>query len=249
MITPRAKAVIFSAALLWATLGIYNSQAEKPILTLPKLPTFQVSLPDSVPGISGGDLVSTIKRVKPSVVKISVPGSVGSGFVWRSPNLILTNAHVVKAGKELEVTLTGGETRKAQLIGSNADADVAVIQVEGSILPILEMGDSTAAQQGESVFAIGSPINLQDSVTTGIVSGFRKEGVTFVQTDAAINPGNSGGPLFDRQGQVIGMNTKVPTLKLRGSEGSTMAHGIALAIAINDVVVAADKLVENQGKK
>lgn len=237
MLSPRVKVVLLSAALLWLTVGIYSSQANKPLLTLPKLQAFQVSLP-----VPESDLVSTIKRVKPSVVKISSKGSVGSGWVWRSPNLVVTNAHVVKAGKGLEVTLTGGETRKAQLIGSNPDADIAVIQVEGTVLPPLEIANSTATQQGESVFAIGSPINLDDSVTAGIISGFRKESVTYLQTDAAINPGNSGGPLFNRQGQVIGMNTKVPTLKLRGSEGTTLAHGIALSIAVQDVVVAADKI-------
>ncbi len=143
---------------------------------------------------------------------------VGSGFILTENGQIMTNAHVVKGVKTVTVTLKDGRTFKGTVVGTDPVTDVAVVKIESSNLPTIALGNSDQLKPGEWAIAIGNPLGLDNTVTTGIISatgrssgtlGFANERLNFIQTDAAINPGNSGGPLLNRQGQVIGMNTAI----------------------------------------
>jgi S1-C subfamily serine protease len=162
----------------------------------------------------------------------------GSGFVVDKDGTIITNAHVVDGASKVTVSFEeGGEAIDADVKGVDDDADIAVLKInpEGRDLTVLPLGDSSKAQVGDPVVAIGNPFGLQRTVTTGIVSalqrqvdapsGFPISGV--IQTDASINPGNSGGPLLNAQGQVIGINSQIAT---GGGQGSV---GIGFAVPIN----------------
>ncbi len=139
----------------------------------------------------------------------------GSGFFVSADGYIMTNAHVVRGADKIEVTLNDGQVLEATAIGSDPQTDIAIIKVSGKDFPYLTFGDSEALQIGEPVAAIGSPFQLQASLTTGVVSAKGRQGLRisdledFIQTDAAINPGNSGGPLLNLDSQVIGINTAI----------------------------------------
>lgn len=167
---------------------------------------------------------------------------VGSGFILSKEGEILTNAHVVEGANTVKVTLKDGRTFTGKVIGSDRVTDVAVIKIEASDLPTVPLGNSDVLKPGEWAIAIGNPLGLDNTVTTGIVSatgrssdnvGVPNERVSFIQTDAAINPGNSGGPLLNAQGQVIGMNTAI----------IKNAQGIGFAIPINTAKRIADQLI------
>lgn len=139
----------------------------------------------------------------------------GSGFIVSEDGYIITNAHVVKGADKIEVTLNDGEVKTATLVGADPHTEIAIIKIEAKNSPFLKLGDSEAIEVGECVLAIGSPFQLQASVTQGIVSAKGRQGLNitdledFIQTDAAINPGNSGGPLLALTGEVIGINTAI----------------------------------------
>ena len=135
----------------------------------------------------------------------------GSGFIIDSDGIILTNAHVVAEADEVIVKLTDKRELKAKVLGADKLSDVAVLKVDAKNLPVVKIGDADKAKVGEWVVAIGSPFGFENSVTAGIISAKSRslpdEGyVPFLQTDVAINPGNSGGPLFNLNGEVIGIN-------------------------------------------
>ncbi len=155
----------------------------------------------------------------------------GSGFVINADGYIVTNNHVVDGATEVRVKLSEGRELTAKVVGRDPKIDVALIKVDATGLPVIPLGDSTAMQVGEPVMAIGNPFGLEQTVTTGIVSGTGRvigEGPydDFIQTDASINPGNSGGPLINASGRAIGINTAI----LSRSGGSI---GIGFAIPIN----------------
>lgn len=139
----------------------------------------------------------------------------GSGFIIAEDGYILTNNHVVAGAEKITVRLADQREFTAEVIGADPQSDVAVIKINGKNLPILNLGDSDALEVGEWVIAIGSPFELSQTVTVGVVSakGRNRMGITdyenFIQTDAAINPGNSGGPLLNIHGEVVGMNTAI----------------------------------------
>jgi serine protease Do len=140
--------------------------------------------------------------------------SLGSGFIISADGYILTNNHVVDKAKDIRVALSDGRVLDARLVGRAAEIDVALIKVEAANLPTAILGDSDAIDVGDWVMAIGNPFGLSHTVTKGIVSAKgRVIGAgpydNLIQTDAAINPGNSGGPLFNLQGDVIGINTLI----------------------------------------
>ena len=167
----------------------------------------------------------------------------GSGFVISQDGYIITNNHVVGDADKVTVTMVDGREFEAKVVGTDPDSDVAVIKVDATGLPTLELGDSDAAQVGDWVLAVGSPFGLQHSVTAGIVSAKSRNnvGITgfpdFIQTDAAINPGNSGGPLVDLDGKAIGLNTAILS-----RSGGFM--GIGFAIPIDNVRWAKDQIVD-----
>lgn len=141
--------------------------------------------------------------------------SQGSGFVISSEGFIMTNAHVVKGAEKIEVVMHNGEVLTATLVGSDPHTDIAIVKVDGKDLPYLKLGDSEALDIGEWVVAIGSPFQLESSLTVGVVSAKGRQNLRisdledFIQTDAAINPGNSGGPLLNLKSEVIGINTAI----------------------------------------
>ena len=166
----------------------------------------------------------------------------GSGFILNTDGHILTNAHVVDGADQVDVVLKDGRTFQGKVLGTDPVTDVAVIKIDADNLPTVSMGNSDQLKPGEWAIAIGNPLGLDNSVTTGIISatgrsssqvGVPDKRVQFIQTDAAINPGNSGGPLLNASGQVIGINTAI----IQG------AQGLGFAIPINTAQRIADQLI------
>jgi serine protease Do len=158
--------------------------------------------------------------------------SLGSGFVWSSDGIIVTNNHVVEGASRITVNLNDGSQLPARLIGVDPDSDLAVLRVEAKNLVAAPVGTSSDLLIGETVVAVGNPFGLSGTVTTGVVSAVgrsvpsQEEGRTFtdfIQTDASINPGNSGGPLLNIEGKVIGINVAI----------YTQAQGIGFAIPVD----------------
>jgi putative serine protease PepD len=208
--------------------------------------------PDSVAGIA--------QRVLPSVVSINTTtvngGGSGSGFVIDSSGYILTNNHVISdavlSGGKIQVSLNDGSTYSGKVIGRDASFDLAVLKIEATGLKALQFGDSDKIAVGDAVIAIGSPLGLSGTVTTGIISAKDRAVTTgdsaaessfinALQTDAAINPGNSGGPLVDATGAVIGINSAIASL---GSSWQAGSIGLGFAIPINQGRKIADQLIK-----
>lgn len=141
--------------------------------------------------------------------------SQGSGFIVSADGYIMTNAHVIKGADKITVVLNTGKEMDATLVGMDTHTDIAIIKIEGKDLPFVNLGDSDAMEIGEWVVAIGSPFQLEASLTVGVVSAKGRQNLKitdledFIQTDAAINPGNSGGPLLNLDSEVIGINTAI----------------------------------------
>ena len=171
--------------------------------------------------------------------------SLGSGFIVSEDGYILTNNHVVQDADEIIVRLNDRRELEAVLIGADPSSDLAVLKVDADDLPTVELGDSDKLDVGEWVVAIGSPFGFDYSVTAGIVSAKgrslpNENYVPFIQTDVAINPGNSGGPLFNLDGQVVGINSQIYT-----RSGGFM--GVSFAIPINVAMDVAEQL-KSKGK-
>jgi S1-C subfamily serine protease len=191
--------------------------------------------------------IEVYKRVLPSVVNITstavaydffygaVPEQgLGTGFILNKEGQILTNNHVIKDARLVEVTLANRKKYRAQIVGTDPSHDLAVVQISAPNLTPATLGDSHALQVGQKVFAIGNPFGLSGTMTKGIISSIRQvreEDGTYIdealQTDAAINLGNSGGPLLNSHGEVIGINTMIAT------GGAAQSAGVGFAIPIN----------------
>jgi putative serine protease PepD len=192
--------------------------------------------------ISSATAESIYAQVSPGVVTITSNvgngQAIGSGIVLDSQGDILTNAHVIAGARQMQVTLSSGQTVPATLVGSNSAADLAVIRISvpASSLHPVTLGNSGGVQVGDTVYAIGSPFGLSGTLTEGIVSNLNQGGAVstganlsgLIQTDAAINPGNSGGPLVNAAGQVIGINNSIES-PVNGNVG------VGFAIPINQV--------------
>lgn len=168
----------------------------------------------------------------------SIQRGVGSGFIISGDGYVLTNAHVIEGADEVLVTLLDRRELKAKVIGSDARSDVALLKVEGGNLPSLRIGDNGKIRVGEWVIAIGSPFNLENTVTAGIISAKSRDTgdyLPLIQSDVAVNPGNSGGPLINMRGEVIGITSQIATL----SGGS---NGISFAVPIDEAMRVADQL-------
>jgi serine protease Do len=166
---------------------------------------------------------------------------VGSGFVLTADGYVMTNAHVVDGADEVLVTLTDKREFKARIIGADRRTDVAVVKIEASGLPTVKVGDINQAKVGSWVIAIGSPFNLENTVTAGIISAKQRDTGEFlplIQTDVAINPGNSGGPLINMRGEVIGINSQIYS-----RSGGYM--GISFAIPIDEAMRVSEQLRAN----
>jgi putative serine protease PepD len=211
-------------------------------------------------GAAGSPVIGVARKVLPSVVSINVRGSssevTGSGFVYDHQGHIVTNNHVVEgagAGGEISVSLPDGTRQAAKIVGRSPSYDIAVIQVAASpkLVPA-SIGSSAQVKVGESVVAIGSPLGLTSTVTSGIISATHRpvtaggEGETSylnaLQTDAAINPGNSGGPLVDLDGSVIGVNSAIATLGGPANQQSGNI-GVGFSIPIDQVARTVHQII------
>lgn len=162
--------------------------------------------------------------------------SLGSGFIISEDGYILTNHHVIDGADEVIVRMANRNEYVAKIIGSDKASDIAVLKVDAKDLPVLEFGDSDKLKVGEWVLAIGSPFGFDHSVTAGIVSAKGRSlpsdnYVPFIQTDVAINPGNSGGPLFNLDGEVIGINSQIYS-RTGGFMGLSFAIPIEMAVDV-----------------
>jgi serine protease Do len=174
----------------------------------------------------------------------------GSGFIVSSDGYILTNAHVVDSASEVTVKLIDRREFKAKVIGTDERTDVAVIKIDAKNLPTVRIGDPSKLKPGEWVIAIGSPFGFENSVTAGIVSATsrsmgRNNYAPFIQTDVAVNPGNSGGPLFNMNGEVVGINSQIYS-RTGGYMGLSFAIPIDVATSVQDQLVSTGKVTRSR---
>ncbi len=252
-----------------------TTRSPAPAPPAPSVARVNTAFAQPAPAPSGGDFAGAIRQVsnqvRPAVVQITnlqqqqqtgplaggvaVPAGVGSGVIYDPQGYILTNNHVVAGSQQLQVSLPDKRSFPANVIGTDPQTDLAVIQVQGDSLPVAQLGDSGQLQVGDWVVAIGNALALPGgpTVTQGVVSALgrtvQEPGDTpnssgpflfnAIQTDAPINPGNSGGALVNLQGQVIGINTLVAGQ----AEPGVQAQGIGFAIAIATAKPIADELV------
>ncbi|MGW0245544.1 S1C family serine protease [Nocardia goodfellowii] len=223
---------------------------------------------NDVSNAPAGSVQAVAQKVVPSVVMIKVASNraegEGSGVVLSSDGLILTNNHVAAgagANSKMEVVFSDGSTAPATMVGNDPVSDLAVIKAEKTGLTPIELGNSADLQVGQPAIAIGSPLGLAGTVTTGIVSALNRpvstsgEGsaspntpnpvIDAIQTDAAINPGNSGGALVDSSGKLIGINTAIASLGANEMAGQqTGSIGLGFAIPVDQARRVADQLIK-----
>ena len=251
-----AVAVALVAGLLGGLLG--GALAERDSFAARDVPAPSPGV--GVTSRPNGSVANIAARATPSVVTLRVDGAdgegTGSGWVYDANGHIVTNNHVVASAAEsgeITVVLANGQQLPATIVGRDASYDLAVVKVERTDLQPLTLGRSSDVVVGDEVIAVGAPLGLDSTVTSGIVSA-RDRPVTpgaaddqsfinAIQTDAAINPGNSGGPLLDMRGQVIGVNTAIaraPGSELSGQSGNI---GVGFAIPSDQVSTTVEQLI------
>lgn len=209
--------------------------------------------------VTPGSIAEIAAAVEPAVVQMNVATpdgeGTGTGFVISDDGYIITNHHVAGVagdGGTIEVAFSDGGTATGKLVGSSPGYDIAVVKVDRSGLTSVPLGSSSAVNVGDSVIAVGSPLGLTGTVTTGIVSALNRpvtaggqEDLAFInaiQTDAAINPGNSGGPLLDATGAVIGVNSAIASNSV-GADGTAGSIGLGFAIPIDVVKRISNEII------
>ena len=253
----RVVAAVAGLCLLSGVVGGVAGQ-----LAEDRISTGASTLPEPGPGVTQrppGSVANIAAKVLPSVVTIKVDAgsegaATGSGFVIDSKGHVLTNNHVVQpgVGGDIEVVLSNGDTEKATIVGRDKSYDLAVLKIQRTDLTPLQLGPSDKVVVGDQVIAVGAPLGLDQTVTTGIVSALNRpvtpgEGneasyINAIQTDAAINPGNSGGPLLDLSGKVIGVNSAIA--RVPGTGGATGGSiGLGFAIPSDQARRTADQLI------
>ncbi len=210
--------------------------------------------------LAEGSVADIAAKVLPSVVFIEVMDgegyATGSGFVIAEDGYILTNQHVIQGGSTQDsiiVTFSDGQEETATVVGSTVDYDIAVIKVDRAGLTPLTLGDSDSAVVGDPVIAIGAPLGLEGTVTTGIVSALNRpvsagdlnntSYINAIQTDAAINPGNSGGPLVNTAGEVIGINSAIAQTPTQIMGNTTGNIGLGFAISSNQAARTSQEII------
>ena len=237
MIASRFFGAIFCAFLGLAQGALAEEFKTVADLSAAVMPSFVDIYNRGVAKAESGDEMLAGKALR-------IKDEVGSGFIVDPSGLIITNRHVVDGSYALFVTLQTGEHVPAKLVGKALTFDIAVLKIDvGRPLPVAKLGDSTKLRIGDQVVAIGNPLGFASSVSAGVVSAFHRQvGLSayddLIQTDATINQGNSGGPLFNMNGEVVGVNQAIYTRNQGGS------IGIGFSIPINDVKF----LVENVQK-
>lgn len=272
--------IVGAGLLAWTYRGAFMPRQDGPIVP----PSATADAPPSIPEIPDGtpNWEGVSAAVGPAVVTINVSngnsGGVGSGVIYTTDGLIITNHHVINdaqgEGGKIHVTLPDQRMYAAQIVGTDPSSDLAVIRLENppSDLQAASFGTSSSLKVGQPVMAIGAPLGLSNTVTTGIISALdrpvaveaeRKADpedpfgqfdsqtpsaetiiTNAIQVDASINPGNSGGPLFNRDGQVIGINSSIASIAARGAD-SAGSIGLGFAIPVDLVRSVADQLITN----
>ena len=207
--------------------------------------------------------IEIFRKASPSVVHITtltrrrdrlnlnvmeIPEGTGTGFIYDDVGHIVTNYHVIRGTQAAKVTLADHSTWDARLVGYDANKDLAVLRIDASPdrLQKIDIGESSNLQVGQKVFAIGCPFGLDQTLTTGVISGLGREITSIggrpiegvIQTDAAINPGNSGGPLLDSAGRLIGVNTMIV------SQSGAYNSGVGFAVPVDIVNQTAPELIQ-----
>jgi putative serine protease PepD len=190
---------------------------------------------------SAGSTEAAASQVLPSVVQVRAGRGGGSGVVIDGEGHVLTNHHVVSGASSVRLVLSSGRTVTAEVVGSDSDDDIAVLRADAGDLRAARLGVSVDLRIGQPVIAVGSPLGLNGTVTSGVVSALDRGATAeaMIQTDASINPGNSGGPLVDLDGRVVGINTSIATLGGRGSGNI----GIGFAVPIDRALDVAREIL------
>jgi S1-C subfamily serine protease len=243
--TPNLRLAVAGAVIFAAGLAVGGSRLlDRPVV---RAAIAQPSASEAPLTSEEQNVIRVARQVTPTVVSIVVPqyGS-GSGAVIRRDGMILTNAHVVGPARTVQVGLADGRKVSGQVLGRDVGLDVAVVRIPVNDAPVAPLGNSDQLQVGQLAIAVGNPLGLERTVTTGVISAVNRPGrtlggETFIQTDAAISPGNSGGPLVDSRGNVIGINSA--ELLGQGVSGLGFAIPINLAMEMANQVLATGRYV------
>ncbi|MBK9030402.1 MAG: trypsin-like peptidase domain-containing protein [Myxococcales bacterium] len=252
--------LLVAAALVFTVVKMRRAQPEVVYESRP------ITMPAGDLGADEKSTIAVFKMASPSVVHITniaqmrnvitssvddVPQGTGSGFIWDDAGHIVTNYHVIEGATSTEVTLADGSTFEGKIIGTARDKDLAVIKIDAppSKLAKIMIGTSADLQVGQKVLAIGNPFGLDQTLTTGVISGLGREITSksqrkiydVVQTDAPINPGNSGGPLLDGQGRLVGVNTAIYS-------PSGASAGIGFAVPVDTVNLVVPQILNLKGE-
>ncbi len=259
-ITTLAASTLVLAMLACQLPALPGLPAETGVITetVPTIAPLDIGV--NTPALQQDLLVTLFETVSPGTVAILTDGGQGSGFVYDKKGNIVTNYHVIEGAQTVEVRFNSGFMAYGTVVGTDLDSDLAVVRVdapESELFPV-PLGDSDSLKVGQTVVAIGNPFGLESSMTVGIVSALGRtlesmnvtqDGIPFtagdlIQTDAAINPGNSGGPLFNLNGEVVGVNRAIRTTNFTGA-GQPINSGIGFAISVNIVKRVTPQLIEN----
>ncbi len=265
--SPRVGGLVALALVAGMLGGVVGAVTISALDADRERPSVRSALP-LTPASDGSAAPGTISQIAraalPSVVLINVgdneagEGGLGSGFVVDPAGFIVTNLHVVAGavdgGEEVTVTFMDGPSLPAEVIGGDPAYDIAVLKIDRTGLPALEFAPASAVQVGMSVLAVGAPLGLENTVTSGIVSAIDRpvvagelDSASFInaiQTDAAINPGNSGGPLLDLSGRVIGVNSAIAQVPQQRSFGTSGSIGLGFAIPSDQAERTAMSLID-----
>lgn len=259
---PAAALIVVAAIASGAITGIYATRFAPSANTSSVAESLKEPASRGKPQAEAGTVQAVAEAVQPAVVSIRLltedNAISGSGSIISQDGYVLTNNHVVEGAAdgraEMTVTLQDGSTHRAKFIAGDSNTDVAVIKVEDvSNMPTITIGNSDDLAVGQNVVAIGAPLGLEQTVTTGIVSALNRpvragEGgeatiIDAIQTDAAINPGNSGGPLVNMNGELIGMNSVIASTNNGSEEAGSI--GLGFAIPANFARRTADQLIKD----
>lgn len=240
--------IILTLATMACQLGGLTSPSQ-PEVAAQQTPAISSESVPANPVMLDGSLTSLYQQVIPGVVSIRAGISQGSGFVFDTEGHVITNQHVVDGESTVEIAFSTSYKAYGTVVGTDGDADIAVIKVDAPVEELypLAVGDSDTLQVGQPVVAIGNPFGLDGTMTLGIISGLGRtqqahaapggggffSNADIIQTDAAINPGNSGGPLFNLNGEVVGINQSIRTDNFNEVTGNAVNSGVGFSISIN----------------
>jgi serine protease Do len=244
--------IICSASAPAKELPDFTDLVEKQGAAVVNISTTQIIRNEqNFPNVPEGDpFYDFFRRFAPQMPREQESQSLGSGFIISADGYIMTNAHVVDHADKITVRLTDKREFRAKVIGADKRTDVALLKIDATGLPKVNVGDSNKLKVGEWVVAIGSPFGFDSSVTAGIVSAKGRSlpqdnFVPFIQTDVAINPGNSGGPLFNMNEEVVGINSQIYT-RSGGSMGLSFAIPIDVAMQVSDQLRISGKVTRGR---